>query len=43
MQSSFISPILYSGKKIHEELGWTPPVSLDKALDNCIEHELTNR
>ncbi len=35
--------VLYSGKKIHEELGWTPPVSLDKALDNCIEHELTNR
>ena len=31
---------VYSGKKICKELDWTPPVSMDDALNNMIEYEI---
>lgn len=32
--------IVYNGKKICRELNWTPPVSLDDALNNMIDYEI---
>ena len=32
--------IIYDGKKICRELSWTPPVSVDDALNNMIEYEM---
>ena len=32
--------IVYDGDKIRRELNWTPPVSLDDALNNILEYEM---
>ena len=35
--------IVYNGEKIYRELNWTPPVSLDDALNNMLEYEMRRK